>query len=239
MSEAGVELQRTRAEGYPLYSLYQEMERRFKENTSHISPATLERCYSILITMLKKERPLKPYEIMNELFFDPEYVRLSDPKRVLFYNLSLLTEIGMIKTTTGSGPVCYTIVKEFRPKVDTVKMKDPRQVTDPRVKPVIASWNRVALLKGIAQRWSIPSVAHSLVYELSLLLRYNDRLLGESNEEGRRRLVFIEDCITKLIEVYTAYAIIGQLPTGESELFQECEEKLLKFCTRIWWSYGK
>jgi hypothetical protein len=218
----------------PLFSLYEEMERRFEERGSYVSPDTLEKCYALLLAMLRKKRPMKPSEIADILLFDPAYRGLSDVKRTVFYELEHLKEIGMIKTAAGR----YELVGGFIPRLETAKPRELAQITDPRVKPLLASWNRIRRLRGIVGQWGISSLAHSIVYELSLLLRYNDMLAGESNREGRRRLEAIEDRITRLMEVYVAYARTGQLPRGEDRLFYDCEEKLLKFCKRIWWDYG-
>jgi hypothetical protein len=223
---------------YPLHALYEEMVRRFRERGSYKSHGTMEKCYSLLLAILRKKGYMRPHEIVDELLHDPGYAELKDIKRIVFYNLGLLREIGMVKATSLKNTEGYHLAEELVPRISRPTPMRPPMITDPRVKPLIASWNKIALLREVAKEWGIPSIAHSLVYEFSALLRYNDRLFQESNEEGSRRLYSIEDDVTRLIDAYAAYASIGMLPEGEAELFLNCEKKVMKFCKRIWWRYG-
>jgi len=215
---------------YPLYTIYREMERRFEERGQYIAPSTRERCYSLLLVMVRKNRPLKPYEIEDELLLDPNFAVLQDPKRTIFYNLELLKETGIVEAVVQGSTTRYRLAQELSPRIYLSAPMELREVTDPRVKPLISSWNRVAFLRDIAKQWKIPSVAFSLVYELSSLLHYIDSLFFECNEESRRRLSSIEEYIDRLTDVYTAYASSGEMPEGEAELFLKCREKILKFC---------
>jgi histidinol-phosphate/aromatic aminotransferase/cobyric acid decarboxylase-like protein len=103
--------------------------------------------------------------------------------------------------------------------------------------PLLAAWKKISELRNLIKLWNIPSLAHSIIYEISSLLDYIETLKNESNEEGRARLDAVEKDARALIEEYSNFARTNQLSKREAELFHSCEKGIKDFSKRIWWEY--
>jgi hypothetical protein len=220
-------------------SLYEEMKGRFKEEGVHATIQTLEKCQAMLLVLLEKGRPMRPYELVDALLFNPAYARCKDARRMVFYTMEKLLGIGLIERVEVKGRGGYYRIAMPYPEVKTPRpgAVEVSQITDPRVKPLLSGWKKVFELRSIIRLWGLPSLAHAMVYEASSLLNYLDLLKGQSNGEGRARLESIEGDLKALMEEYAAFARTGGLSEREARLFHRCEEGIAGFAESIWWDY--
>jgi len=218
-------------------SLYEEMKRRFRERGMHATIQTLEKCQSMLLVFLEKGRPMRPYEVVDALLFNPAFSQCKDARRMVFYIMEKLLEVELIERVKINGRDGYYQIAETPIEIPPrPKTKKISQITDPRVKPLLARWKKIFELRNIIKLWNIPSLAHAIVYELTSLLQYIWKLEEDSNEEGQARLKEVKADISLLIEAYAEYGSGGTLPENENKVFHACGERIQEFSKRIWWT---
>jgi Fe2+ or Zn2+ uptake regulation protein len=214
-------------------SLYEEVKRRFKEKGMHASIQTLEMCQGMILVFMEKGRPLRPYELLDSLLFNPAFSRCKDAKRMVFYILQRLQKIGIVERVEHQGrDGFYRLTNHQAVKTP---IRDIGVITDPRTKPLLACWRRVFELRNIIKLWNIPSLGHAMTYELTSLLSYVESLKAQSGEDGKVQLEALTMDVKKLLEEYVNYTRSGVLSPEEAELFHSCDRGVTDFSKKIWW----
>jgi hypothetical protein len=217
-------------------SFYEEVKRRLKEKKMHATLETLEKCQAMLLVFLEKGRPMRPYELIDSLIFNPAYAKCKDARRMVFYILEKLLRIGVLEKTAYAGREgFYQLATSFgEVKPQRWKGISVSHITDPMVKPLLVGWKKAFELRNIIKLWNIPSLAHAMVWEISSLLRYVDTLKEESSTEGGELLDSLERNLRSLLEEYLAFAEDGKLSPREAEIFYTCSRKIKELSKSIW-----
>jgi hypothetical protein len=217
-------------------SLYEEVKKRFNEKGLHATIQTMEKCQAMLLVFLRKGRPVRPYELVDSLTPYPPFNHCKDPRRMVFYVLEKLMEVKVAEPVEYLGREgYYRLSPALLQALSPPGKEAATQITDPRTVPLQENWRRVYEVRNILRLWKIPSLAHSLVYELTQLQRHLEKLRGESNDHGHSHLEKIEDTAKELINHYTEYSQNGHLPEEEHAAFARLEQGIRVLDTAMWW----
>jgi hypothetical protein len=217
-------------------SLYEETKKRFRERGLHASIQTLEKCQAMLLVFLRKGRPVRPYVLVDSLIPYPPFNHCKDAKRMVFYILERLMEIGIAEPVEYVGREgYYRLVPSLCEGFSASKPGVISQVTDARTKPLQENWRRIYEVRNILRLWKLPSLAHSMIYELTSLLRYVEALKGESRRDGISHLESVEKNAKELIVHYTEFSRSGTLSEEEHQVFTSLDEGIHGFSTMLWW----
>lgn len=205
--------------------LYEEVKKRLKELGLRGDLQTLEKLQAMLLVFLEKGRPLRPYELVDALVYNPAYARCKDARRMVFYVLERLVKTGVVEKVPYKGAKSYYRLARhsgIRARAAWAISK-PK---DPRAREILDRWRRIFELRSITRLWRLSSLGHALVFELHGLQEKLMEFPGGAK---------LEDPVNELIEVYTGYAATGTVPTREPELFH----RLGRCIKSLSWSPGE
>jgi hypothetical protein len=171
--------------------------------------------------MAGKGRPVRPFEIRDQVRWDPSFSQIQDAKREVMRVLKLLKRLGVVEK---AGEGCYSLTLPIAlPEDFYTKPNLPKYIPE-KVKPVVQVWGRIFKLRALQRAYCISTLGHAIFHELVELRIILENIRTSGSRERMEIISELVDRINSLGDVYIEYARRGVMPKEEGEEFRGLEE---------------